>query len=204
MLRFFPPRPFDNSKPETSDEDNVDTRKFECTHRGCKYRTNKRSNMTRHVNGMHGDIPTPRLCCGQEFGNRFAMEEHRNLMHRRGDSGPPIYKCEKCTKIFGRQGLLARHMCVHTGEKPFECNVCNYGTSHKSNLERHKAAKHDNVKAKPDGQPSNDKKSSLNEDSGIGTDKSAHSRPASAGGGDDVADQRGCTEAGPKRTPLSE
>ena len=36
-----------------------------------------------------------------------------------------------------RKALLDRHEKIHTGEKPFVCHVCQYGTSHKSNLDRH-------------------------------------------------------------------
>ncbi|CAN8008934.1 unnamed protein product, partial [Ixodes pacificus] len=201
---FFSPRSFDNCKHKMFDEENVDTRQVECKHPGCKYHTNRSNNMARHVKRMHRDLLTPRLCCGQEFRNRFAMDEHRNLVHRKGDSGRLTYVCTECSKVFDRQGLLTRHMRVHTGETPFKCHDCTYGTSRKSNLERHQAARHGIVKAKPDGPPSNGKKSSSNEDCGIGTGNSDRSRSACAGGGDDVADQRGCTKAGPKCSPLRE
>ncbi|KAG0428356.1 hypothetical protein HPB47_024642 [Ixodes persulcatus] len=196
-------RSSDDSNHETSNEDNVDTRKIECKHAGCKYRTNRSSNMARHVKGKHGDLLTPRICCGQEFRNRFAVDTHRDQVHRRDGSGPLTYVCMECAKIFYRQCLLARHMCVHTGETPFKCHVCTYATSHKSNLTRHQAAKHGIVKAKPQDPSSDDEESSSDEDSGIGSGNSDRSdRPASAGSGKDVAKQRGSTKAGPKRTPL--
>lgn len=33
------------------------------------------------------------------------------------------HECEKCHKSFSKVSLLNRHMKLHSGIKPFECNV---------------------------------------------------------------------------------
>lgn len=51
-------------------------------------------------------------------------------------------KCPKCDKIFDRIGKYESHTRVHTGEKPFKCDICLQCYSTKSNLTVHKK-KHD-------------------------------------------------------------
>ncbi|XP_016139125.1 zinc finger and BTB domain-containing protein 41 isoform X2 [Sinocyclocheilus grahami] len=51
-------------------------------------------------------------------------------------------KCPKCEKTFDRIGKYESHTRVHTGEKPFQCDICLQCYSTKSNLTVHKK-KHD-------------------------------------------------------------
>ncbi|XP_061925550.1 zinc finger and BTB domain-containing protein 41 [Entelurus aequoreus] len=46
--------------------------------------------------------------------------------------------CPKCDKSFDRAGKYESHTRVHTGEKPFQCDVCLQCYSTKSNLTVHK------------------------------------------------------------------
>ncbi|CAG5896998.1 unnamed protein product [Menidia menidia] len=47
-------------------------------------------------------------------------------------------QCPKCDKIFDRAGKYESHTRVHTGEKPFQCDICLQCYSTKSNLTVHK------------------------------------------------------------------
>ncbi|XP_051985201.1 zinc finger and BTB domain-containing protein 41 [Xyrauchen texanus] len=47
-------------------------------------------------------------------------------------------KCPKCDKTFDRIGKYKSHTRVHTGEKPFQCEICLQCYSTKSNLTVHK------------------------------------------------------------------
>ncbi|XP_056600562.1 zinc finger and BTB domain-containing protein 41 [Triplophysa dalaica] len=47
-------------------------------------------------------------------------------------------KCPKCDKTFDRIGKYESHTRVHTGEKPFQCDICLQCYSTKSNLTVHK------------------------------------------------------------------
>ena len=45
--------------------------------------------------------------------------------------------CPFCGKVVGHHRNMKRHMAIHTGEKPFGCNICNRQFSQKANLKKH-------------------------------------------------------------------
>ncbi|XP_054837568.1 zinc finger and BTB domain-containing protein 41 [Eublepharis macularius] len=59
------------------------------------------------------------------------------------NSSKKCLQCPKCDKTFDRAGKYESHTRVHTGEKPFECDICHQRYSTKSNLTVHRK-KHNN------------------------------------------------------------
>ena len=47
------------------------------------------------------------------------------------------FECEYCGKTFSRSGSLQRHLCTHTGGKPFKCEYCGKAFSQSGNLNIH-------------------------------------------------------------------
>jgi len=46
-------------------------------------------------------------------------------------------ECQYCPAVFKSNTDLRRHERVHTGEKPFQCNVCQKQFNRKGNMEKH-------------------------------------------------------------------
>ena len=62
-----------------------------------------------------------------------ASQNSGDTLHRRYNR-----VCYICGKIIINTKDLKRHIMTHTGEKPFECDICNRGFSLKANMERHR------------------------------------------------------------------
>ena len=47
------------------------------------------------------------------------------------------WACPMCPKFFRKPSELRRHEMIHTGEKPFQCTMCDYASNRKANLQSH-------------------------------------------------------------------
>lgn len=111
-------------------EDRTDKKVYQCQH--CKYTTDRKNNLKRHVITMHETCSKVLECCDVVFKNKASLRDHVMSCHKNG------YDCRICGRTFCRKALLKRHITVHSGQKDYVCGVCGYATSHKSNLDRHK------------------------------------------------------------------
>ena len=98
----------------------------------CRYITDRKNNLKRHIATMHQECDKTLECCGVVFKNKASLRDHVLIFHSNG------YMCRFCGRNFCRKALLKRHLTVHSGQKDYICSLCDYATSHKSNLERHK------------------------------------------------------------------
>ena len=53
-------------------------------------------------------------------------------------TGEKPYECDICKKKFKQSSELTSHRRVHTGEKPYACEICKKMFSKNSNLTKHK------------------------------------------------------------------
>ncbi|XP_063796190.1 zinc finger and BTB domain-containing protein 41 [Pseudophryne corroboree] len=111
------------------------------------------------VQGENGEVGSGRDE-GQSSGEQHEPKEMNEDSGTRGnfpDGLAPVVlqksskkklKCPKCEKTFDRVGKYESHIRVHTGEKPFECDICSLRYSTKSNLTVHRK-RHDSETEMP-------------------------------------------------------
>jgi len=108
-------------------------RPFTCSHSDCNYRSDRLSNVEKHMS-IHS--PTHAFACslcGRTFAQDAGLRSHLlSCMSSR------TFLCDLCGSAFNHLQSMQSHQRVHTGERPYRCTDCESTFADHRNYKRHR------------------------------------------------------------------
>ncbi|KAL1924684.1 uncharacterized protein VTP21DRAFT_4338 [Calcarisporiella thermophila] len=97
-----------------------------CRWKNCDRRYATFDDLTAHLSDLHiGSGKSVYICewDGCERKGKPFTQRQKVMRHIQTHTGDRPYQCEVCKKRFSESNIMIQHMRTHTGEKPFKCSA---------------------------------------------------------------------------------
>lgn len=95
-------------------------RKHECT--VCQKRFLNSNDLRKHIRVHTNERPFMCNRCNQSFRQAGSLKSHVASQHN--EDSKELYVCNYCQKVFPLKERLRLHIRIHTGDKPYSCDLC--------------------------------------------------------------------------------
>ncbi|XKL64372.1 hypothetical protein PGB90_004458 [Kerria lacca] len=107
--------------------------KYPCEH--CEEIFDNKFYLAKHTETKHADLISKCKLCGKSFSEDTHLKRHIYLCHT--ERNP--YECHNCGYKANKKSTLEVHMRRHTGEKPYQCDVCTKRFAQSVDYRKHRA-----------------------------------------------------------------
>ena len=118
----------------------------------CQFTTGWAAALKEHMGSAHGEqmFKCLQISCGKRYPKKKQLLRHVSYKHRDEpikslvEAKPEVPErhsrwCNECGKGFCNGSSLRMHMLLHSGEKPFNCDICGKGFAQKGNMITHES-----------------------------------------------------------------
>ena len=103
----------------------------------CSFQTNWAVSLNTHKRTVHSK--TPCTFCGKLI-SQACMKIHVNTFHVEEKKKP--FVCKTCGKGFSLKKRFQEHNNIHTGERPYQCDLCEKTFNSSGNMYMHRRSAH--------------------------------------------------------------